>query len=198
MKFHPSSKLNVRTRYGGNFSVTRPITKAALSVLHRKRPAALEFEDLFQQAFEELPPRVRPGANQIRTARGNLSQDVLQCYTNRIVELSTWNPAVAARVPDKPALNPLAAHQARNGNRVTVPRHTTTQLGPIARGLAPALDGSRDAAALEAYLKQQVASGEVKIQRRNQAVGSDEAMRPLVDQALNNLLKLGLLVEEKM
>jgi methyltransferase-like protein/2-polyprenyl-3-methyl-5-hydroxy-6-metoxy-1,4-benzoquinol methylase len=194
MKFDPRTKLNVRNRHGGSFSVNRPITKAALSVLHRARPGALEFEDLFQRALEEMPQAIRPSAQQIATARSNLCQDLLQCYTNRMVELTTWEPAVAATLDERPRLNPLAAHQAAEGNRVTTPRHNMTQLGPVALGIAPVLDGSRDREALASHLSAQIASGTLNLQRGNQAVGSDEDMNPLVDQALNNLLRMGLLV----
>lgn len=196
MKFAPRTKLNVRTRYGGNFSVTRPITKAALSVLHRSRPAALAFEELFQRALAELPPRIRPNAQQAQTARANLSQDILQCYTNRIVELSTWDARVASTLADKPKANALAAYQATQGNRVTVPRHTFMQLGPVAKSLLPALDGSHDRQALADHLKEQLDAGELKLQRGNAKVAPDEDMKPLVEQGLNNLLRMGVLVRE--
>ncbi len=196
MKFDPRTKLNVRTRYGGDFNVSRPITKAALAVLHRSRPGALEFEDLFQQSLQELPPRIRPDANQTAAVRNNLLQDILQCYTNGILALSTWSPQVATTLPDKPVVNPLAAYQAGESDRVTVPRHNAVQLGPVARSLAPVLDGSRDRQSLETYIKEQIASGDLELSRGNQKVASDDDMKPLVDTALNNLLRMGLLVDK--
>ncbi len=196
IKFTPDTKLNVRTRFGGTLSVTRPITKAALLVLNDLRPRSLPFEDLFQKALDRLPDNLRPNSNQIPSARNNLATDMLQAFTAKMVALCTWDPECVTEISDRPKANPLAALQAGAGTPVVGPRHQYVNLGPVAQKLVPVLDGNRDHEALVAHVRDAIQTSDLKLQRPGGAAvsSSDADLEQFVGQALQSLARMGMLV----
>ncbi len=193
----PQTVVHFRTLRGGTVRVRRPVTKEALVVLAERQPQALSFAELFEVVMERIP--VRWKLSDTQGMRASLAQDILAIYGLGAVELRTWQPPFAAEVSDRPRISPVAAYQVKAGKtRVVNMYHRQTPIGPVARLLAPLLDGTRDRAALIEHAKTLVRDGDLAL-RDKEALDSnpEEAQRVIaagVDQALRNLARSALLV----
>jgi len=195
--FNPQEITPFRSLGGASIKVRRPITKAAFQVLAERHPRTIGFPELFEAALERVPERWRFG--DAAAVRAALAQDVLECYTLGGLELRTTQPALTPEISDRPRMSPLAAHQAQAGKERVVNRyHRQIRIGPLARKLAPLLDGEHDRAALVEHTKSLVQSGNLPMVRNGRPVtdpdGAQDALEDAVGQALGNLAAASLLI----
>ncbi|MGD8308974.1 MAG: methyltransferase regulatory domain-containing protein [Chromatiales bacterium] len=195
--FDPATAASFRTSTGRTVRIRRPIAKAALQLLAQRHPRGLAFGELFDMAAERVPARWRTDdREQMRSA---LAQDALQCFSLGALDLRTWLPELEGRVSERPRICPLAAYRAKAGKRSTVNRyHRQVPIGPVARVLAPALDGGHDRRALVEHAAALVRDGDLPISRNGRPVTDPDEVRRsiagIVEQALNNLARSALLV----
>jgi hypothetical protein len=195
--FDPGTAASFRTHGGRTVRIRRPIMKAALQVLAEQQPRSLGFQALFEQAVERVPADRRPG--DLEAMRRALAEDVLQCFSLGALDLRTWQPAFAPEASERPRMSPLAARQAAAGRRTVVNMfHRQVPVGPVARLLAPVLDGAHDRRALVEHAKSLVRDGDLPLRRGGAPVtdpdGAERTLEDMVEQALGNLARSALLV----
>jgi methyltransferase-like protein/cyclopropane fatty-acyl-phospholipid synthase-like methyltransferase len=193
----PQKVCHFRTPRGVSVRVRRPATKEALVVLAEHSPRALSLSELFESVMERLPDRWK--RSDAGTQRGLLLADLLSVYGLGAVDLRTWQVPCEAEVSERPRLSPVAAYQVRNGKTTVVDmQHRQTRIGPVARLLAPVLDGTHDRAALVEHAMTLARDGDLPLRDKEALLARpDEARRTVesvVDQALRNLAKSALLV----
>jgi methyltransferase-like protein len=130
-----------------------------------------------------------------------LGESFLSCFTNAattLIEFHVSDPPFVLEVSERPVASPLARLQAAQGGRVTNLRHETVTLNAFDRQLLPALDGTRDRAALASFVAELAASNEFTIREGGQPVQGPERIRQLagtiLDERLPQFARSALLV----
>lgn len=154
---------------GFTVATSEPLVRAALHLLARSWPEAIEFPELLAQCREQAAPDVAP---ELVAAR--LRGIMLEAYISRVVRLHGAPPPVRGRVSERPRASALARAQYAAGVRVVSSLlHANVRLeGEVEPALLLLLDGTRDPRALA------------------EALGADQ---PTVDAALERFAKAGLL-----
>lgn len=156
-------------RHGGRVDASTPLARAALTHLLERFPEAV--------AFDELLARVgRPDDADA------LARLLLAACAADVLDLRASPPPCVAAVSARPVASPLARRAARLGQPAFNAHQQRVPLPPAAALLLPALDGTRDAAALRDLLS------------RHTEPASAEALAGTVDGVLRFLARAGLLV----
>ncbi len=150
---------------GTRVSLSDPATRAALAILAESLPRSLPFETL----------RTLVAARVGRPAP-EMAELVLKAHVDRLVELHTFEPGLAAEPPERPAASPVARRQAEAGRAVVNLRHRLARLSDFDTLVLRQLDGRRDRPAILSALAEAVARGEFAIR--------DQLGNPLSDGAL--------------
>ena len=139
---------------GATLTTDHPVSIAALMELAQQWPRALRFPELLAAAkrsdyAKTHPPR--PGAApDDAVLAANLLRGV--SYSNQLVSLHTFHPALTTEISDEPLASPVARLEAAGRTVVTNLWHDRVTLNPAQRALLPLVDGTRDRAALVAAL----------------------------------------------
>jgi SAM-dependent methyltransferase len=195
----PDVTCNFETAKGALCGTDFPLGKAVLHILGKVWPAPLPFTELLYQAHAALP---LPVGGTTSTASPSSSLDpqplssfLLQLYAGGIVDFRTVLPPFVREVSSHPVASPIARWQAQSGNLVATVFHIGVRIeDEIGRCLLSLLDGSLDHAALVdklwAFLKSKnalvIPNGDESAARRDQETKLEEN--------LQQLAKLGLLV----
>ena len=193
----PQVIASFRTLRGSTVRIRRPVTKEALGILAEHHPRALSFAALFEAVMERIPARWKLADTE--GMRRSLAQDVMTVYGLGAVELRTWQPQFASEVSESPRISPVAAYQVQSGKTQVVNMyHRQVSIGPVARVLAPVMDGTRDRAALIEHAKTLVRDGNLPLRDKETLdTNPGEVQRAIeagVDQAVRNLARSALLV----
>jgi len=136
-----------------------PLTKAALAVLMKHWPRAVDLDTLFEEASRRLDNTPGHKEADVQKSRRVLADDLLQCYAANAVELHTWQADFVAEVSERPTVSRLASYMAGKGQFVVNQRHESVHPDPIARQLLCLLDGTLNRPALLKRVKEQVDNG---------------------------------------
>ena len=191
----PETTVSFKTPEGASIKTGLPITKAALTVLCERWPRALTVSALVREASQRLGD---PRADE-QTNRGLLTQDLLQCYSARVVSFRTWQADFVTKAGPKPVAGPLAVHMCRQGRTaVTNLCHDLVDLDVIAQQILPALDGRNDQAALLDLLEGLIQKGRLTARQDGKLVDDPALIRAslerLLEQTLAHLSRNALLV----
>lgn len=190
--------LEFRTAEGAAVTTTHPLVKAALAVLIEQWPRSCAFADLVELAAA----RVGRAADPVRNLQESelLAAALLRCHECGLVDTHLVEPAIAARVSERPRTTRVARLQAAQGDSVSNQRHRIVDLHEVDRFLLAQLDGTRDLATLRAELVSLVRQGTLTLERNGQSVANHDDLPEFVRRALqlslNKLADLALLVEE--
>ncbi len=136
-----------------------PVVAVALSVLGRRHPGAIAFEELLGRALS----RIDPGESAHDLLADLLAATLLRFFlrSRSLVELYVSPSPVATRPPAFARATVYARLMAAAGEeKVPNLRHEQVQLSPLARLILPLLDGTRSRSGLAAFLADQArASG---------------------------------------
>ena len=189
-------KQSFQTQSGQNITTNSPLTNAALSVLNDYWPLAIDQETLFQEASQRLGDSLP--TEEKTSAWNTVLEDLLYCYSSKIIELHTWQADIVTKVSAKPRISQLAAFQAANSQTVVNQRHETVDLDIIAKELALVLDGTRDHNTLLDHLRNRIADGAIVIKQNGNIITDDnlldEVLQKTFEQTLDKLAEASLLV----
>jgi SAM-dependent methyltransferase len=164
---------------GGRIATDHALSKAALLLLGRAWPQAIEFGELVARACALLPTPAGGAAREANEVSA-LQDVLLQAFWSGQVRLHCGPLPLTTVLSERPVANPLARLQAREQGLVTSLRHGLVMLeDDTARRFLQLVDGTRDIAALQADLA---------------AVSTAEVRHEDVMRNLKVLARLGLLV----
>jgi methyltransferase-like protein len=181
---------------GGEISEDAPIAKSALWYLGKSWPRPAHFDDLLQQARQQLEAFGSPPEEsdfELLAAR------LLRHYMANRIHAFSATPLFALSLPDFPSAAPLARLQAGQGQtRLCNLRHEIVELRPVAANLLLQLDGSRDRADLLKLLQGWVRDGWLcpRTSEGELIEVTPDMLVELLDNLLNELLQQGLLLGE--
>ena len=190
-----------KTQIGASLTTPNPITKAAMTVLSRNWPRAMQFEALLKEARALLDEQ-GPAATSVAPPAPDeqvLGADLLTCFSANIVNLRAMPWRHATKAGERPKASALARLQAAQGPTVTNLRHEMANLDESSRHMLQQLDGERDRAGVLDSLTELVKSGALSIQQNGQRVTEPaavrEALAATIDPVLENFERAALLEE---
>jgi len=187
-----------RNLHGVAFSVSAPITKAALICLAEASPRAVAFEDLVVAAQRRA---VAAGASlediESSALARRLGGDLLRAFATAtsLVSFHLHPPLVATRPGERPRVTPLARLEAQYGEEVTNLYHDVLSLDPFDRRLVQLLNGRHDRRALEEIMASAVTAGEVPYVVDDGQAASPAGLAADIERRLNWFAQVALLVE---
>jgi methyltransferase-like protein/cyclopropane fatty-acyl-phospholipid synthase-like methyltransferase len=189
--------VTYKSRSGMGMTTNRPLVKAAMQVLRAAFPATVPLDTLRQEAQKVIG---RNPADPMQAAEDNqaVAAALLSAYVGTdMVELHAHPVEFTRAAGEKPVASPVARAQAPRGAAANR-RHELVRLGDLDKHLIPLLDGTNDRAALVEKLSAVAARGEMKVQQNGVALSDPKqmasAVRAVIDQALANVARTGVLV----
>lgn len=176
------------------FTVSHPLTKAALAHLNEVFPNAVRLPQLINEATARV---AQAGATPFAEQADALVDELFSLYASGGVQLSARDATFFAVVSARPTAHALARAQAQAGEgHAASVRHMSVGLDPLAAQLLALLDGSRTRAELiEALLP--AAQTEPELRRLMDRKGRP-AVRKIVAASVERLLatfaRQGLLI----
>jgi methyltransferase-like protein/2-polyprenyl-3-methyl-5-hydroxy-6-metoxy-1,4-benzoquinol methylase len=188
------SVVQFRGHDGALLSTDHPVTKAAMLCLAEVWPRVVPFGQLLSMARRRLDDIAEGGPT--GAGDGDLDAQVLATnlltaygYSDSLMELHAYVPALALRVGDRPQASSVARLQAQDSGRVTNLRHERVRVDDFDRYLLRHLDGSRDRAALlHALLAGPVADGTLTVQKNGKSDRDNAPIEDLLAEELERRL----------
>ncbi len=139
---------------GATLTTDHPVSIAAMMELGQRWPRALRFDELLAAAQRSDYARARPPRPGASPDELVLAANLLRGlgYSNQLVSLYSFHPALTTAVSDEPLASPVARLEAASRTVVTNLWHERVTLNPAQAALLPLVDGTRDRAALVAAL----------------------------------------------
>jgi len=133
---------------GVRFTVTHPLTKAALAHLAEVYPDAVPYQELEDIAIHDV---ARAGAIGWNSAQ--LIEELFSLYAHHALRLTLKPEKIYAAIPERPQAHSLARAQAlAQFTHLTTIRHTTLEIDPLSGQLIQLMDGTRTLEELAADL----------------------------------------------
>lgn len=179
------------------FTVTAPITKAALLHLAEESPRAVPFETLVGEAWR----RAAGGGATLTEAEPSalarrLGGDLLRAFATAttLVSFHLHPPLVATRPGERPKATALARREAQTGIEVTNLYHDVLQLDPFNRCLLQLLDGQRDRAAIVREMADAIDASAVQYTGKEYTSSPPADLEVEIEQRLRWFARVALLV----
>lgn len=180
----PGKPLQLSVR-GRGHAIHDGLEKAALMVLADSRPAAMPVAELFERAQEKAG-----GGGSLDSLCAGLASH----FRRGLLEPFVHPPTLTNEITQRPIASPYARAQAERGlTKVTSSLHGSVQFDDAFCLILRALDGSHDADALVARLREASARGELQASVQLRAM-NDAQLGSAVDTALEAMRVQGLLV----
>lgn len=190
----PGRPLSFAAPSGAVIEAERPLLKAALLVLSEGWPRGYSAQALISEAVGQL--RVRDLASEQTVSEEEIQlvmSDLAVLCRRRQIELLGWRPQLLEEVPECPWVHPVTRAEAERSPWVTTVRHEAVQLDSFTRAVVRLLDGTRSFRVLAAAMAQRIDGGLVQLEGELPPGPRDEAVAPLVMQAVVTAGNLGLL-----
>jgi SAM-dependent methyltransferase len=180
-----------------------PLLRSALGQLHRIWPLSVPFDTLFEAASAQIGSLADPRAFSVKPGAQGLKADLLRCYNQKRLELTTLPPMFVLNLSDKPIASHLARIQAQSGNTVTNLRHEAGQLNDFGREVISLLDGTHDRPAMVAKLVRAVEAGRVTLKQADPKANPgpagcqttlEEAVGKTLEDCLKKITRFALLI----
>jgi len=177
-----------RVRDGTFIETENPVIKAALWILNKHWPKALQFETLNEMCFKTVSEEI--DANLLNSAnwRHELGRGLLHCYSSGAVMVRIWEAEFIAHVTETPQINPLALYQNRKRQRIVSPRHDIVTLDSVARQLLPMLDGNTDRSSMAQKLSKLAEDGAFTLTEFDMPITDTEEILQHIDQSIDKIL----------
>ncbi|MFV8755582.1 methyltransferase regulatory domain-containing protein [Nannocystaceae bacterium ST9] len=156
-------EVEFETREGVKIQTAAPLTKAALAELGERWPRTLPLDPLIDAAEARLASAEieRPG-EPLPRRREQLARDLIESLLRKAVVARSWEPPIANDL-DSPCVQPLVRELAREHGYLICLHHRRHSLDDALRELVPAMDGTRDLAALAELLGAAVDAGRLEL-----------------------------------
>lgn len=170
---------------GRNLRTNRAAVAAALDILIARLPATSSSSDMIREDMD--------GA-----AHAPVLEALVQMLQVGLLALSLEPVHCLPHVSEKPKAAPFARFDAEAGPTVVGARHEAVHLGIVAQTILPALDGSRDRAALQSLVIAAVAAGRLSFQREGMQIATPAGVAreaaSHIEASLIDLARAGLLI----
>jgi methyltransferase-like protein/SAM-dependent methyltransferase len=177
--------------------VTKPATKAALSVLMEMWPRAIDVDALSAIALERAAPLL--AGTPVEEAWHAMLEDLFGGVMYGLIELHTVPPPCTNRPSDTPRAHPVAAFQAESGNIVVNAHHEMFQLDAMSLEVLKLSNGRRRRSDMLDILVEWLESGRLELEDAGQPITDREAARAMLsdrlEKALASLTRSAVLVE---
>ncbi|HXR88090.1 MAG TPA: class I SAM-dependent methyltransferase [Stellaceae bacterium] len=178
----PDAVVRFNAETGLTYTASGAPIVALLSALCRHgRPATVT------EIVAEARERYRLPQSEAELRR-SLCETALHLFLARGLELRSDPARYVDTLSERPVVLPLARAQAVDSDRVTNAFHRSVIFDPLGRFILRAVDGSRDRAALTAYLMTAVASGQLKLEHEGNAVTDAAAIERNAAAAVDHFL----------
>jgi SAM-dependent methyltransferase len=161
-----------------------PLVKLALGLLGEAFPSSLPIPELRKRVYERLDRSSLPNSPVVDRSPTALLYAVFQCFVANLIELTTFEPAFAARPPKRPRSSRLARLQAETGKRVVSLRHRNVELTDFERLVIRQLDGERDHRGIVDRLCAAVSDGTFPLHQNGHPITDLTIARPILDRSL--------------
>lgn len=175
---------------GVEAATSRPILKAALTLLAAASPGAIAFEVLWARARAQVD-----AANATDDDREALGNDLLRLYMSGQIDLGVGGRLAACRAGEHPRTTALARREAgRGADFCTSVRHHGVGVDKLDRALLRRMDGAHTVDALVDGVIADLEAGALSIELDGEPVGDPETIRAIVDEKLERLARRGLVI----
>lgn len=173
-------------------SVSRAVTKRALSLLSDVYPESLPFDELAHRAAGDSSQQ----ATTDEEARAALGEDLLTLHARSFALLRTLPLRLTCEVTDRPVAAPTARLQARGSAEVTSRRHEPVRISEVVRRVVAQLDGKCTEADLQGQVAMWIRDGQLEVDHAGKRVTdpSTPITQQITDHALSMAARNGLLV----
>lgn len=172
---------------GSSYTITHPLTKAAVLILSERHPDALDFDVLAEEA-------ARRAKGPCREERDHLLGELVGLYLRQVVGIGPAPQAYVRTVSARPRANALARMQAETGlGHIATVRHMPMALDAFALRLVATLDGVRSREALVDQLTRDVAEGVLRIEDAPRGDALKPAIRTNCQHLLAQFARHGIL-----
>ena len=194
-----AGKVSFRSPSGMSMSTEVPLLKAAMKVLADHYPQTVPF-DVLRKRARELVGGDAADARQAAEDTKTVAVGLLNCYMGSdLVELHGMPLTFATDPGERPEATALARTLAARSAMVPNRRHEVVRLSDLDRQLVPLMDGSHDRNQIADRLTEVAKQGLLNIQKDGAALTDAgeirDAIGSVLDQALVNVAKLGILVK---
>jgi len=176
-----------------------PLTKAALAVLQDVWPRAMSLSELLKRARQRLNEKLNHSELDPDQEREMLGEDLLHCFSGKVVELHAWQADFSTEVSQTPMAAPLATYQATHDLPIVNLKHESVATDLISKELLKILDGTRNRDAILYHLIDCAHAGTLVLKENNGDILKgkklNQAMANAMEDRLNNLAKIALLVK---
>ncbi len=186
-----NAEESFRGSKGGMMTTPNPVTKAAMTVLARRWPGTLAFQDLLGEALGLLEQLGAKSAQGGLSAEMTLASDLLQCHVAELVELHAGPSPFVIQPGEHPKASPLAQWQAARGlPQVTTLRHELVNIDANTGQLLQLLNGTRNRESIYRAVTD-LALANAKAKNSMELAGS---IRQWVDEALAHMARTAVLL----
>jgi len=162
---------------GATLKTTKPLLKQSILILQKIFPANISFRELFEQACTKSGTVLHSGAEENRLKK-ELSEDLLNLFLVKLIELNIIGTAVTAQSTKFPITNPLTTVQIKHDAPVINSRHEKIHLDATCRAVLLLADGNRT----EKEIHQQI----IKMHQMKPIHGLEKANESEIGQQVEN------------
>jgi methyltransferase-like protein/2-polyprenyl-3-methyl-5-hydroxy-6-metoxy-1,4-benzoquinol methylase len=177
--------------------VASPATKAALTVLMERWPAAIDVDELGEIALERGARF--PSNASVDDIRGTMMEELFGGVMYGLIELHTQPPPCTNSPTDTPRAHPMAAFQAKRGNLVVNAHHAMFQLDALAVEVLKLSNGQRRRAEMIEVFTESFDAGKLELENEGQPVTDPHTARAMLsdrlEKAIATLTRSALLVD---
>jgi methyltransferase-like protein len=200
VSFSPQEVEKFQTTEGSWVQTSSPATKAALLLLCRKWPAAMDFAALKHEVIHFLAHEqgLFRDEDMEEGWQENLAADLLHSFVSQAVELHTQEADYVDYVSLYPEASPLSAYQARHGLPIVNQRHETIFLEPLSKEVLKLMNGKRTLTEIGGCLNRMAERGLLQMERAENEAGSNKKLQhdvnEMVQECASFLARAGLLL----
>lgn len=179
---------------GHRVMVSKPILKAALTVLHDHFPNYVVFNDLLFKAQEIVQQH---GSEMQEFDESVLAGALFEWMQRDAISFALYPPVVAQEVGERPIASRFARWQIENKKPITNLLYETVDIGPLEETLVRYCDGIKEVSSLSAVAQEMITQGYGGITEDGVVVTDPQQIKeligPLVESSLETIRCAGLL-----
>lgn len=188
VNLRPGTSQTFRWPQGPSLATNHPLTKAALLVLSRQWPRAINLETLVAEALTLLGDHQVLAETDLQLGLNVLGDHLLQGLLRGFLELHTWQADFTTDVSDRPKISELAWYLLAQRQPLVSPRHRLVELDHPTELLCLALDGTRNREALLGYLMELVMKGDLVVRLDGDPLTDPDQIRDTLADGLEHSL----------
>jgi len=188
VNLRPGTSQTFRWPQGPSLATNHPLTKAALLVLSRQWPRAINLETLVAEALTLLGDHQFLAETDLQLGLNVLGDHLLQGLLRGYLELHTWQADFTTDVSDRPKISELAWYLLAQRQPLVSPRHRLVELDHPTELLCLALDGTRNREALLGYLMELVTKGDLVVRLDGEPLTDPDQIRDTLADGLEHSL----------